>query len=76
MMNLLTLGQSSLPMKAIEIEREYPMTKVTIKPSASGALKGASIGVSISSRLNPTPQAIAISALVGGVVGGIVGPED
>ncbi|MFA0628536.1 MULTISPECIES: hypothetical protein [Vibrio] len=75
MMNLLTLGQSSLPMKAIEIEREYP-TKVTIKPSASGALKGASIGVSISSRLNPTPQAIAISALVGGVVGGIVGPED
>ena len=75
MMDLLTLGQSSLPMKAIEIEREYPMTKVTIKPSASGAEKGAMIGMSLGARAGGA-QGAAIGLVVGGVTGAIVGPED
>lgn len=74
MMNLLTLGQSSLPMKAIEIEREYP-TKVTIKPSTSGAEKGALIGMSLGARAYGA-QGAAVGLVVGGCVGACVGPED
>ncbi|MEZ8105564.1 hypothetical protein [Vibrio cortegadensis] len=75
MMNLLTLGQSSLPMKTIEIEREYPTTKMTIKPSAGGAEKGAMIGMSLGARVGGVKGA-AIGLVVGGVTGAIVGPED
>ncbi|GEM_PF-4382586 len=74
-MNFLTLGQSSLPLKAIEIERDHPTTKVTIKPSASGAEKGAMIGMSLGARVGGV-QGAAVGLVVGGVTGAIVGPED
>lgn len=74
MMNLLTLGQSSLPMKAIEIEREYPTTKVKIRPSTSGAMKGLAIGASIGRSCGA--EAAVVGAVIGGCVGACVGPED
>ncbi|EAP94233.1 hypothetical protein [Vibrio splendidus] len=75
MMNLLTLGQSSLPMKAIEIEREYPTTKVKIRPSTSGSERGALIGMTLGARAYGV-QGAAVGLVVGGVVGACVGPED
>lgn len=74
-MDLIKFSQPSLPTKAIEIEREYPTTKVTVKPSASGAEKGAMIGMVLGGKAYG-PKGSAAGLVIGGAVGAIVGPED
>ena len=50
-------------------------TKVTVKPSKSGAIAGASAGAAIGTAV-AGPAGAAVGAAVGGAVGYIFGPAD
>ena len=70
MKHLLTTSKRGL----IEIENKDSKTTVTVKPSTSGAIKGAKIGGLIGIRFGP--QGIVAGTIIGGITGFILGKED